>query len=228
LIGKDRKGYVMSKIENIEEESKTIETIKPSGAKDKKEITKSTKSTKTIETFNEQVKDQTYLEEWKECRSAIAKYGDFVHSIRKFGFTIITGLLSANAYIFIKFEGFQPWEKLLLSSILCLLIFGLYITDTYYLVLVRASVDRAKNIEKGCELNLTTKIGIYAEQDLIDLYSLLVYILFIIVCIIPSLIIGLIDNIPELTIFSFVILVLAICGIIYLHLHTIGKRSVET
>lgn len=133
--------------------------------------------------------DKEYLfEEWKECRKAIEQYGKFCGDLRKYGFTIITGLLSANAYLFISVPEITPWEKCAISSIMCLLIIGLFMSDRYYLTLVRGSVHRAIIIErrKDFPMDLTTHLHIYAKKAKIDFHTIFVYIFFIIISIIPS------------------------------------------
>ena len=42
-----------------------------------------------------------YLE-WKECRSSIGRFDEAITSIRKYGFTLVTALLSADGYIYYK------------------------------------------------------------------------------------------------------------------------------
>jgi hypothetical protein len=218
----------MNNIELITEVSKTEEFIKQKDKTYKKVPDKTTESSKTIITSNKKEIDQILFDEWKECRSAIAKYGEFVHSIRKYGFTIITGLLTANAYLFIKFEGFQPIERLLLSSSLSILIFGLFITDMYYLVLIRASVYRAIEIEYKTNssytngIKLTATIHHKANQTYIDTFSILVYISFIFISMLPSLFMGQL-------IFGFTILILSLSigMIILLYINFIWTNEPE-
>lgn len=218
----------MTKIENINEVSNTEEITKQKDESDWKESKKITESTKTIKTSIKEDRDQILFDEWKECRNAIEKYGEFVHSIRKYGFTIITGLLTANAYLFIRLQGFQPMERFLLSSSLSILIFGLFITDMYYLVLIRASVFRAIEIELDTDwsyeyvITLTATIHDKARQTCIDSFSILVYICFIFISMLPSIFMG-----GIVFIISIVILPLLIAIIILLYIHFFTKNESE-
>lgn len=130
----------------------------------------------------------SYLfEEWKECRSSIARFDEIIIDIRKYGFTIITGLLSADAFLFAKVEELQPREKVVISIVMMALIFALFVVDRCYEVFLLGAVKRAKKIEDALGLGLSTDIQRLTEKAKTDSWGITLYILFIIVSIFPPL-----------------------------------------
>ncbi len=130
----------------------------------------------------------SYLfEEWKECRSSIARFDEIIINIRKYGFTIITGLLSADAFLFAKVEGLQPREKAAISIVMMALIFSLFVVDRCYEVFLLGAVKRAKKIEEALGLGLSTDIQRLTEKARTDSWGITLYILFIIVSVFPPL-----------------------------------------
>jgi hypothetical protein len=130
------------------------------------------------------------LEEWKECRSTVARFDKSLVEIRKYGFTLVTGLLTANSYLFVKVDELTPMQMMGISLIMIFLIIGLFVLDRYYLVLVRAAVKRAKYIEskKVPIMKLSTQIQVSVTQ--VSAHTLIIglYCSFILVSLIPLLI----------------------------------------
>lgn len=182
---------------------------------EKKGIVNITATTEKVDIkMSEKKDDKEYLfEEWKECRKAIEHYGKFCGDLRKYGFTIITGLLSANAYLFIRVPELMPWEKCAISSIMCLLIIGLFMSDRYYLTLIRGSVHRAIIIEQKTyfPIELTSHLHEYALKAKIDIQTIFIYFFFIIISLIPSFYTVFTYDFPsgsyQLVIFSFCLVI---------------------
>ena len=103
-------------------------------------------------------------EDWKECRATVRNFDSIIMNLRKFGFTIITGFLSANSFIFIKFDDLKLMEKVIGTIILLILIIALYILDRYYDILLRAAVRRSVAIEKKIPTNISFLISAHAEK----------------------------------------------------------------
>jgi hypothetical protein len=83
--------------------------------------------------------------EWKECRQTIARFDTILIDLRKYGFTIITGLLTAGSFL-----GFNtPTASLQVGVIIVtmVLIVILYWMDIYYQNLLYGAVLRAIFLE---------------------------------------------------------------------------------
>lgn len=86
-----------------------------------------------------------YHAEWAECRQTIARFDTILIDLRKYGFTIITGLLTAGSFL-----GFDtPTASLQVGVIIVtmVLIVVLYWMDIYYQNLLYGAVLRAIFLE---------------------------------------------------------------------------------
>ena len=86
-----------------------------------------------------------YHAEWIECRQTIARFDTILIDLRKYGFTIITGLLTAGSFL-----GFDtPTASLQVGVIIVtmVLIVVLYWMDIYYQNLLYGAVLRAIFLE---------------------------------------------------------------------------------
>lgn len=50
----------------------------------------------------EKERAEAVCNEWNECRCSIARFDTIIVDIRKYGFTLITGPLTADAFLFVK------------------------------------------------------------------------------------------------------------------------------
>jgi multisubunit Na+/H+ antiporter MnhB subunit len=74
-------------------------------------------------------KDPNYLE-WKDSREATARFDSVLIDLRKYGFTLITGLITAGSFL-----GFSSPDFTLLQGVIMVtmgLIVILYWLDMYY------------------------------------------------------------------------------------------------
>ena len=69
------------------------------------------------------------LEEWKECRATIARFDGYLSDMRKYGFTLVTILLTANALVT---TGNTPADRPAASIVVMALVFALFMLDNYY------------------------------------------------------------------------------------------------
>jgi hypothetical protein len=122
------------------------------------------------------------LNEWQECRTTIGRFDDSLADTRKYGFTLVTVLLTANALIVDKNIAV---DRPAASIVVMVLLFALFMLDNYYWDLVRGAVGRAKELEEkglnGQAFQLTgaisTRVRITHATGLI----LGVYALFVVV-----------------------------------------------
>jgi len=88
---------------------------------------------------------ENYNEEWKSCRETVTKFDNTLIDLRKYGFTIITGLLTAGSFL-----GFnEPTISLQVGVIIVTmtLIVILYWMDIYYQNLLYGSILRTNFLE---------------------------------------------------------------------------------
>lgn len=84
------------------------------------------------------------LQEWQECRQTIARFDGILADTRKYGFTLVTILLTANALV----TSANPViDRVAASTVVMALLLTLFLMDNYYWVLLRATVARADAIE---------------------------------------------------------------------------------
>jgi hypothetical protein len=86
-----------------------------------------------------------YNEEWKSCRETVSKFDSTLIDLRKYGFTIITSLLTAGSFL-----GFSsPTASLQVGVIIVTmtLIVILYWMDIYYQNLLVGSILRTNFLE---------------------------------------------------------------------------------
>lgn len=99
--------------------------------------------------------------DWEECRKTIGRLDTILTDLRKYGFSIITGLLTAGTFLaFSKPEGASSLPppgnaaSLLPSPgiaavfiVVMVLVAALFSVDTYYQVLVSGAAERALDLE---------------------------------------------------------------------------------
>jgi hypothetical protein len=128
------------------------------------------------------------LDEWKECRSSIARFDEAIRDIRKFGFTMLTGILSANSYLFVTITSFSYLEKFGISIITLLLIFALFRIDRYHEIYLMGAVQTALDLEEDIGYNLTKNISSNIRNATTDEWGSGLYFGFGIITILPPLV----------------------------------------
>lgn len=127
------------------------------------------------------------FDEWAECRNSIARFDKIIVDIRKYGFSLITGLLSADAFFFAKLPQLPPEGKAGVSVVMMMLIYALFLVDRYHEIFLRSTVKRAEVIESELMLNLTTTISNVSEDAGTDTSGAKLYKWFIVVSAVPAL-----------------------------------------
>jgi len=101
--------------------------------------------------------------EWQAARDVIVKYDDQLDGLRKYGFTFITGLLTAQSLL----TTIEPSLKVSVILVTLVLIVALRLLDRYYQLLQKAAIKRAIVIEKCLNLELTeTTFDVYHHRRL--------------------------------------------------------------
>ena len=87
------------------------------------------------------------LEEWKEARSSVGRFDEYLLNLRRYGFTLATILIGADAYLSIT-QGVHPWGKAGAAAAIMLLIFALFLLDHHVKTLQSIALYRAAELEK--------------------------------------------------------------------------------
>jgi hypothetical protein len=127
------------------------------------------------------------LDEWKECRSTIDRFDRLLVDVRKYGFTLLTGLLTAGAFAFVKLDTTPVPDaaRVGISLVLMVLVLGLFTVDRYIEMLLRAAVTRARTLETALGLRLTHMLSSVAESVGTATWATWLYTLFVLSAIVP-------------------------------------------
>jgi hypothetical protein len=124
--------------------------------------------------------------EWEQCRQRIEAVDGTLADLRKFGFSLITGLLAASGLVGGAaglLGASKPLPQGVVSALVainCILVFVLYVVDRYYVVIQQGAVQRAIDLERALNLRLSLAIAGVARDDTVWRYaSMLQYGLFI-------------------------------------------------
>lgn len=97
-------------------------------------------------------------DELRECRTTIGRIDTILADTRKYGFTLVTILLTADALLV---QGNQVVSRVASSIVVMALVLILYLLDRYWYVLLQAAVSRA----------LALEIGVWGEDAITQLLS---------------------------------------------------------
>lgn len=103
-----------------------------------------------------------FLEEWKASRTVISFLDDKLYDLRKYGFSFITALISAEGLIVTYLDPAKNWPDDIKFAVLfvnILMILGLTILDRNFSVIQRATGTRARVLERILNLELSERIG---------------------------------------------------------------------
>lgn len=117
------------------------------------------------------------LDEWKAARDIFDKFDDRINDIRKFGFTFLSGLITADALTKL-FNATDDRVRLGVVGITLLLTVALLVLDKNYQLFQFAAGIRAKVLETRLNLELTETIGFRSDMDKFKNYVLAVYLAF--------------------------------------------------
>ena len=92
--------------------------------------------------------DNKDYQEWKECNEKITKLDTILIDIRRYGFTVATGLTTAGSVLGLQtFTQFQPFQIVIIFATMAL-IDVLYWLDVYYQTILSAVILRTQVLEK--------------------------------------------------------------------------------
>lgn len=121
------------------------------------------------------------MKEWETARAVLAGFDTHLHDLRRYGFSLITALLAANAVIFqtkIFDIELTDYVKLAVLGVTLLLIFTLSMIDHNYRVFLRAAATRARILERNLNLDLTEVIEQRYKIGRLDIFFTFIYVAF--------------------------------------------------
>ena len=127
------------------------------------------------------------LAEWKECRAIIARFDKIIADLRKYGFILLAAILTAKAYLFVDpSTPTQLGGRFGVSLVTMLLIYALFVVDRYHEVMLRAALNRSRELEQELGMRLTSSVSMAAKNSVVDRWGLRLYMLFIAVNFVAS------------------------------------------
>jgi hypothetical protein len=120
--------------------------------------------------------------DWEECRKTIGRLDTILTDFRKVGFSIITGLLTAGAFLAIKPESVPSSGSPAVFIVVMVLVTALFSVDTYYQVLVSGAAERALDLEAAMNppIRVTKYLSINATRSGNAFVILALYIVLLI------------------------------------------------
>lgn len=106
--------------------------------------------------------------EWKESRDAIGRFDQIIIDLRKYGFSLITFLITASGIALQNFPTTSPWSAVTVPFTIMILICGLFLADRYHEVLLLGCILRSRQLEDESDELLGPHIGneIYTRINL--------------------------------------------------------------
>lgn len=118
------------------------------------------------------------FKEWSECRATIGRFDQLLEDLRKFAFTLITGLLTASA--FLGYGSGHPTASVAAFIAVMCMIGALFAVDIYYSVMLAGAVERARDLEALQTIRETIYIS-HRTHDARTKYVILGVYLFLLV-----------------------------------------------
>jgi hypothetical protein len=118
------------------------------------------------------------VDEWRECRTTIGRMDGILADTRKYGFTLITALLTASALVPTADPTFARPAA---AAAVTVLVLVLFLIDRYWWVMLREAIDRATQLEQTLDLQITGLLIRAAERTHNTLWASIVYSAFIFV-----------------------------------------------
>jgi hypothetical protein len=93
--------------------------------------------------------DHSGNDEWNECRTTIGRLDTILADIRKYGFSLITGLLTGTSFLGLQSTEGSVVDRTAPFISIMVLIAALFSVDSYYQVLLSGAVERALDLEEA-------------------------------------------------------------------------------
>lgn len=120
---------------------------------------------------------ENHMKEWEKARDTLQFFDDKLHDLRKYGFSFVTVLLTADGILFSTTFAVDVSAtlKFAVFGVTLILILALHLIDKNYLVFQRAAATRAVVLEKELNLELSEVITDryrieHVEQDVLGVY----------------------------------------------------------
>lgn len=118
-------------------------------------------------------------QEWKECNDKITKLDTILIDLRRYGFTVASGLMTAGSFLGLQtFTQFQPFQIVIIFATMAL-IDVLYWLDVYYQTILTAVILRTQVLEKKLSLGVDIYISRFYMRHKIGKALHLLYIGFL-------------------------------------------------
>jgi hypoxanthine phosphoribosyltransferase len=131
--------------------------------------------------------------EWKEARNSIDRFDKITVDLRKYGFSFIALIISSSSIIFDATKVENPLPLVIVPIVVALLTLSLFIADSYYQVLLLATILHARRLENMHKeilsrhaagqiyfgLNLTNYIEDKVQKTNAHIYTVAIYALFL-------------------------------------------------
>lgn len=174
--------------------------------------------------------------DWQECRTSIARFDEAILSIRKYGFVLITGLLTADGIIY---SGMLTNGKLEIGTTvgiylaLMILIVGLFRFDRVYEIFLRAAVVHAESLEDKLNISVSKEISKFTKKCATDAWGISLYSSFCAANFVLAL--GSVLNFADLKksfcmhwlYIIIILLILLAAGIVIIVLHIRTKKEIN-
>jgi hypothetical protein len=124
------------------------------------------------------------MEEWKVARELLASFDDRLDNLRKYGFSFLTALLTADSILLpgsvpaLADKALSDPVKLAVLVVTLFLIVALQFVDRNYQVFQEAAASRARVLERILNLELTEVISQRYGFDHVHRYVTAVYVAF--------------------------------------------------
>ena len=122
-----------------------------------------------------------HLEEWKSARALLQFFDDKLHDLRKYGFSFVTALLSAEGILLSSdlARGAPVQAKFAVFFVTLMLILALHLIDKNYRVFEKAATTRALVLERKLNIELSEIITDRYRIEQVNGAVIGVYVLFI-------------------------------------------------
>lgn len=129
------------------------------------------------------------MKDWQECRNSIGRFDSILVDLRKVGFSIITGLLTAGSFLGFLGIGSKdsavppPGVNGAVFIAIMVLVAALYSVDTNFQVLLIGAVQRAQKIESLTypRIEITKHLSDIARVSKVHYVTLFLYLVLLLV-----------------------------------------------
>lgn len=133
--------------------------------------------------------------EWKEARHSIDRFDQITVDLRKYGFSFIAIIISSSSVIFDAAKVQNPLPLVIVPLVIAILTLSLFLADSYYQVLLLATILHARHLENIHKeflgknpsgqiyfgFNITNFIEDKVQKTNAHFYTVIVYILFLLI-----------------------------------------------